>query len=48
MTGAPTVEHTPEEACRWLLRKPFSLDEVVRMIAAAIASLPPATGEAEK
>lgn len=36
MTGAPSVEHLPSEACRWLLRKPFSLDEVVRLIARAL------------
>jgi CheY-like chemotaxis protein len=36
MTGAPSVEHLPAEACRWLLRKPFSLDEVVRVIAQAL------------
>lgn len=36
MTGAPSVEHLPAEACRWLLRKPFSLDDAVRLIAHAI------------
>jgi len=36
MTGAPTIDHLPSEACRWLLRKPFSLAEVVRVIAMAI------------
>ena len=36
MTGAPTIDHLPPDACRWLLRKPFSLAEVVRLIATAI------------
>jgi CheY-like chemotaxis protein/anti-sigma regulatory factor (Ser/Thr protein kinase) len=36
MTGAPSVDHLPAEACRWLLRKPFSLDEVVRVLGSAM------------
>jgi CheY-like chemotaxis protein/anti-sigma regulatory factor (Ser/Thr protein kinase) len=36
MTGAPSVDHLPPAAARNLLRKPFSLDEVVRVIAKAI------------
>jgi CheY-like chemotaxis protein/anti-sigma regulatory factor (Ser/Thr protein kinase) len=36
MTGAPTLDHLPPEASRWLLRKPFALDDVVRLIAAAL------------
>ncbi len=44
MTGAPSVDHLPPEAARFLLRKPFSLDEVVRVITRAIdgkLSVPP-------
>lgn len=37
MTGAASIEHLPAEACRWLVRKPFSLDEVVRVIGDALA-----------
>ncbi len=36
MTGAPTVDHLPADAARWLLRKPFALDDVVRLVARAI------------
>jgi CheY-like chemotaxis protein/anti-sigma regulatory factor (Ser/Thr protein kinase) len=36
MTGAPSVDHLPAEAARHLLRKPFSLDEVVRVISKAL------------
>jgi CheY-like chemotaxis protein/anti-sigma regulatory factor (Ser/Thr protein kinase) len=39
MTGAPSVEHLPGDACRWLLRKPFSLDDVVRLIAKAMETV---------
>jgi ActR/RegA family two-component response regulator len=38
MTGAPSVEHLPPAACKWLVRKPFSLDEVVRVLARALES----------
>jgi len=33
------VDHLPAEACRWLLRKPFSLDDVVKVLASAIAGI---------
>lgn len=36
MTGAPSIDHLPIGAAKNLLRKPFSLDEVVRVITAAI------------
>ena len=41
MTGAPSVDHLPLEAARNLLRKPFSLDEVVRVISRAVDGLRP-------
>ncbi|MDP3276285.1 MAG: ATP-binding protein [Deltaproteobacteria bacterium] len=39
MTGAPSVEHLQPVVSRFLLRKPFSLDEAVRAILAARAML---------
>jgi CheY-like chemotaxis protein len=45
MTGAPSVDHLPERVSRSVLRKPFSLDEVVRSIVRARESEPePASG----
>lgn len=32
MTGAPSVDHLPDSVSRFLLRKPFSLDEAVQAI----------------
>jgi len=45
MTGAPSVDHLPPEAARYLLRKPFSLDEVVRVIGRAQDGLRPTMPE---
>jgi len=38
MTGAPSVDHLPADAAKHLVRKPFSLDEVVRVIRKAMDS----------